>query len=368
MNIHLYSARWQLALIGGGCLLTAVTVVPAKAADGNPPAPANTPTTNNLPAHNTPKPPPPVTSEGARPSNSTAPPTAATQPDKTATATTVPGTSATGPPGVWELKVGTELYEGRSNLPGQKRYSDGFWAGLGTAYPSYVYAHSQNNAGSEAKVSLGIGELYGGPAATVRQPLEAWYKTPVGKNNLTVGKFYVPFALQEWEYETKWGAMLDRATGPYTFNLSVNYDEHQHAADGYFRAGRNFSKNVNLGLSFGSGRGVTSGSIQNRGVGLDATITRGAWQFVTENLLYTRHSRQNFNFDFAKLSYQKLGKLKPYLAKYTWHDEVGTLGNFHSTVYGLNYQLTPQLAIEGAFASAPTQTVHWIQIHITAER
>ncbi|MBV9468756.1 MAG: hypothetical protein JOZ57_05885, partial [Abitibacteriaceae bacterium] len=132
--------------------------------------------------------------------------------------------------------------------------------------------------------------------------------------------------------------------------------------------GHNFGKHLNLGLSLSAGRGVTFGAVQNRGAGLDATYTSKAWQFVTENLLFTRHSGERFNFDFGKLTYQKLGKWKPYLSKYTWHDQAGTLGKFHSNVYGLNYQLTPEIAIEGAFANTPGQTVHWIQIHISGER
>ncbi len=269
----------------------------------------------------------------------------------------------------WTLKLGTDYYAGRSNLPGFHRYSDGFWAaGSGPAYPSVVYMHSTRGDGSEFKASVGLGELYSGPNVTVKQPVEGWYKTPLGKTNLTVGKFWVPFALEEWEYETKWGVQLDRQAGKVSLIGSANYDSNTHKSIGYFRAGRNWGKNLNVGLSLAGGQGTNFGAVQNRGIALDGTYTSHGWQLMSENLIFSRHSGERFNFDFAKLSYQNLGKLKPFVSAYSWRDQTGAFGNFHSQGVGAAYQIRPELAIEGGVARTPAKTVNWIQLHVTVER
>jgi hypothetical protein len=127
------------------------------------------------------------------------------------------------------LSIGVDAYSGISNLTGYKRYSDGFWAaGAGPAYPSIAYLKWQESNGATAKFAYGTGDLYRGRNSIVTQPVEAWYQRPLGKFSLTAGKFWVPFALQEWQYETKWGVQLQRTFGSTNVTGSVNYDRVTH--------------------------------------------------------------------------------------------------------------------------------------------
>jgi len=88
---------------------------------------------------------------------------------------------------------------------------------------------------------------------------------PVGKNDLTIGKFWMPFALYEWEGETKWGALLERETRHYNLAASVNYNDTLHSANAYFRAGRSWSEKLTLGVSLSTGKGLSYGSVHDRG-------------------------------------------------------------------------------------------------------
>jgi len=63
------------------------------------------------------------------------------------------------------------------------------------------------------------------------------------------------------------------------------------------------------------------------------------------------------------LSYEKLGKWTPFISRHSWHDRADELGSFHSTTAGLDYQLTPNLILEGAYAHTSEQGVWWLQMH-----
>jgi hypothetical protein len=270
------------------------------------------------------------------------------------------------PPVGW--KAGVDLYYGVSNLKGQKRFRDGFWIGYGPAYPSVVYARYANQGGDTAKLTLGLGKLYGSAVPSVHQPVEAWYQKPVGKFNVTAGKFYVPFELQEWQYETKWGVMLQNSQGPYDFAGSLNYNFNVDEPNAYFRVARRFGTRATVGLSLGAGRGLSFDSTHNKALGLDATLNYRGFQLISSYMgLRSGSSDDDFNFGFAKLSYKGLGRFTPFVSRHRWVDNSGDLDSFRSTTLGLTYQLTPRVALDSGYSAIPKKNVLWGQIHWTQE-
>ncbi|MDQ3815354.1 MAG: hypothetical protein M3347_15655 [Armatimonadota bacterium] len=261
------------------------------------------------------------------------------------------------------VTLGVDYYYGASDLPGFKRFNDGFWAGYGLGFPSEGRVQWEDGKGSAARVTLGLGD-YRTQAITNRQPLEAWYKAPVGKWNVTAGKFWVPFALTEWEGETKRGLLVERGMGLNGIAASINYNNITNSGNFYTRFSRRLRKNATVGVSLGAGDGLTFGSLHNKGLGLDASVAWKGWRLQSEYVLFQRRAADRFRFGYARLSYEKLRRLTPYVAYYNWKDKSGTFGDFRSTVLGLNLQLTPQLALEGATSSTSmNDNVSWVQLH-----
>jgi hypothetical protein len=267
------------------------------------------------------------------------------------------------------FKFGADVYYGVSNLPGAKRFRDGFWIGYGPAYPSVVYGRWETPNGSAAKVSLSVGELYNGSVSNLDQPVEAWYQRPVGKYTITAGKFYVPFAIQEWQYETKWGGMVSGKLGNADFSTSLNHNHTTDSLNYYGRIAKSFGDNVTLGFSAGGGKGFSFDSSHNKGIGIDASLKWRGFQLDSEyTALQRKSSADRFQFAHAKLSYTELGKFTPYIARHTWFDRAGELGNYNGSTAGVAYQITPGLSVEGAYARTYGQSVRWIQLHYTVER
>lgn len=293
----------------------------------------------------------------------------------------VPVRAQTGPTSVpaTPFRVGVDYYAGATNQAGGRRFSDGYWAGSGAAFPSVGYVGWDNEKGQAARVSVGLGELYTGPNRTVTQPVEAWYRWAPGRDiRLTVGKFWVPFAAQEWQYETKPGAMVSWARGPYNLALSLNRNETTRGLNGYLRAGRVWGETGGLGVSLATGRGLSYNSVHDRGWGVDATVALGGGFRVSAEYEALRaaggggadpSANAAFRFGYAKLAYENGGRWLPFVAHYDWRDRAGELGALRSTVYGLGYQITPGLTLEGAFApTSAARTVSWAQLHWTWER
>lgn len=269
---------------------------------------------------------------------------------------------------VTSLSVGGDLYYGRSDLEGFKSLRDGFWAaGAGPSFPSVVQLRLNTRADSEAKLAFGIGRLYTDSESTLDQPHEAWYRIPTRGLNLTIGKYYVPFALQEWQYETKWGVMLEGESGATNWAASTNYNHNTDRPNIYGRVGRNFGKKLNVGLSLGAGKGLSYDSIHDKALGLDATASRNGWNLYGEYMALRRRSDERFDFGWLKLEYDKLGKFKPFVAHWRWRDTTDTFGNFRSSGIGASYSILPQLAIEGGLARTSEQNVKWIQLHWTPD-
>jgi hypothetical protein len=262
------------------------------------------------------------------------------------------------------FRVGVDIFAGRSNIDDARRYSDSMWAGYGPFVPSVAYVQWQNQRGAAARLSLGTGALFNSPRDEFYQPAEAWYQHPVGKAaSVTVGKFWVPLAIQEWELESKPGIMAQWAAGAYGVSVAATQNRYTHHGNTYLRATRSFGANATVGFSLTGGKGTTFNSDHDRGAGLDAVLAHRKWHLYSEYLEFRQGSGGRFHFDFVKVSYESFGKWTPYVARYKWFDETGFQGQFDSAVAGLNYQLTSHLALEGAYADTPDKGLWWGQVH-----
>lgn len=267
------------------------------------------------------------------------------------------------------VSVGIDAYSGASNLQGQHRFSDGFWAsGASLAYPSAAYARLQKPDGTAAKFSIGTGDLYRGSSRTVKQPIELWIQKPLQKLTVTGGKYYVPFALQEWQYETKYGVQLQRAFGASDLTASLNYNRDTNRPNLYFRAGRNFSETLNAGISLASGAGLSYGSIHNRGIALDTSLQARNFKLYGEVLALQRRASDRFTFAYTKLVYDKYARVKPFVAYYKWNDRSDTFGDFRSIAYGATVEVKPGVLIEGGGAATADKNILWLQLHLLLER
>lgn len=267
-----------------------------------------------------------------------------------------------------DVKIGVEDFLGISNLPGRRTYSDGIWVGSSFTTPSVASVTWENGKGAAARLALGLGDLYTGSGAVVQQPVEAWGQMPVGGASLTVGKYYVPFALQEWEWETKPGAMLQWARGANTLAVSENYNHNTRSGNAYLRLGRTVSRSASLGLSLAAGKGVSFDTSHNRGWGLDGTFTHGPWQLAGEYDEFRNGASQLFHFAYGKLSLTNLGPWKPFVGLYEWNDAAQELGHYRSSVFGLGYQISPNFTVEGGYAPTAKDTgrpATWLQLHST---
>ena len=290
--------------------------------------------------------------------------------DPAAAAVAPPATAAAEPAAGSPIKVGIDSYVGVSNLEGSRRFSDGFWAGSAAAYPSLAYLRWDNGKGYAAKVSAGFGRMYTGPDSALDQPIEAWWQAPAGRGGgrVTVGKFWVPFGIQEWQYETKPGVMLQWGAGGGDIAVSANYNRVTRTANAYLRVGKSFGEQATVGVSLATGKGLSYDTDHDRAWALDGTFSWQGWSLGAEyDVLYAPGAKR-FRFAYGKLSYERLGPWKPFVARYQWDDGAEQMGRFRSTVYGLNFRATPQLSVEGAYAPTSDKNVSWLQLHWTWER
>lgn len=270
------------------------------------------------------------------------------------------------------FKYGVDAYLGTSNLAGNGRFTDGFWAGSAAAYPSVAYIHWENGRGSAAKLSLGTGRLYTGPESTVDQPVEAWWRTPLGKSGVsaTIGQYWIPFAAQEWQYESKPGVMLSASRRAWDLSLSANYNRRTQSANTYARLGRRFGDAGVIGVSYGLGRGLSYNTDYDTAWAVDGTYAWRGWRISSEyDQMRGGGTSDPFYFAYGKLAYENLGAWKPFIGRYVWDDKgSGAFGDFRSTVYGLSFQATRTLTLEGAYAPASSKDVTWLQLHWVWER
>ncbi len=269
--------------------------------------------------------------------------------------------------------AGADLYYGFGNLPGFRHFRDGFWAaGSSLAYPSHVYVRSNTKSGAQAKLAISLGEIYNG-STSFDQPIEAWWKQPLKSNNstkssVTLGKFYVPFALQEWEYETKWGALYEGEWNATTLGAAMVYNRNVDHANGYARVGHNFGERLNVGISLATGSGLMYDTVHDKAIGVDLTGSAGDWEVLAEYMGARGTAAQRFRFGWARLNYNKWQRFKPFAARYDYKDTTGAFGTYRSYVAGASYALRPDLQVEGGYAVATGKNIWFAQIHWTPER
>jgi len=281
-----------------------------------------------------------------------------------------PGADSKSPgPGLYTLpfKLGMDYYNGFSSVPGHSRFSDGLWAGSNLAAPSVGYARFDDGRGNAMRVSVGIGGMYTGGGTTLNQPVEAYWQRTIGATSVTIGKYWLPFGSQEWEYETKPGVMLQWSAGPHSLALSTNYNTTTHRINTYAHASRAFGRDASLGLSFGGGKGLTYDSLHDVMWGVDAMYGFHGFRFTGEYVAALRGS-QGFGFTTGKVAYERLGAWRPYVGVYSWNDQTGAFGRFRSQVYGMQYQITPSTAIDTAIAPTSSRRTYWLQVHTSWER
>jgi hypothetical protein len=263
------------------------------------------------------------------------------------------------------LSIGMEYYMGVSNFGGSRaRVNDGMWAGWGTFYPSNVSVNWRNAENRAFRLSLGLGDMTTSSGGAFRQPIEAYYQMPLrGGQSLTVGKFFVPFATQEWEYESKPGIVWQGARGDYSYAASLNYNTNQNTPNIYLRLGRQFGENTMLGLSAGFGRGLFYNTSHRTAFALDFAHNFGSAQF---NFEYNLANGPNgmFHFGVGRLTLTNLGRWEPFLGFFTWRDRAEEIGNFRSSVLGLRYHVSSYLTLEGAYSRVGSGNVYWLQSYI----
>lgn len=140
---------------------------------------------------------------------------------------------------------------------------------------------------------------------------------------MTLGKFYVPFGVQEWEYESKYGAMFQIAHGATSFTGSVNYNFNRNSPNIYLRIGRQFTPRTSAGVSTGGGRGVFSDSSHALAFGIDLAHDFGGVQFSAE-YDFADGASGSFQYVSGKLTFTKAGRFIPYLGVKLAMDDFGT--------------------------------------------
>ena len=286
-------------------------------------------------------------------------------PQPTATPVPAPAEEEAEAPG---LRIGADAYYGFSNIPGFHRARDGQWsAGLGPAYPSNVYARWRGKQEDEAKVAVSIGKLYNGSSA-FEQPVEAWYKRPLAGGSLTAGKFYVPFALAEWEYETKWGAQWDKDWNGTNTSTALTYNRVTHRANAYGRVGRDVAPGVNVGVSLAAGTGLTYDTAHDKALGLDISAERGPWRLTGEYMGARGDAATRFRFAWLQTRYEGWKKVHPFFARHDYKDNTGALGALRSYNTGATFNLRDGLDLDAGYALTSGPNVWWIQLHWTGEK
>jgi hypothetical protein len=280
-----------------------------------------------------------------------------------ASAQTTPA-ATTGP-----IHLGVDSYRGTSSLPGLRRVTDQLWAGQSTFTPSLVYLRFEGDNNQSARLALGTGDATTGGGALYRQPVEAWWRQPVAGGAVTVGRFFTPFALQEWQYESRDGVSLEHTVGRLLAVAALQ----RHPVTGrtalYLRGGVSLSDDATIGVSLAQGGGFSYDSVYDRGVALDAQVKSGPLRFSAEFDRFVGPARTRFRFDTQTVAYRLSPSVEPFVARYTWHDgdSAGALGSYRSQIAGLRYQASSWLGIEAAAARTGQGTVAWTQLHLTWE-
>jgi hypothetical protein len=265
-----------------------------------------------------------------------------------------------------KISVGLDLYGGGSNLPGLRHFTDQLWAGRELFTPSVAYLRWESSQGTTARLALGVGDVTRGSNALYKQPVELWVK----HGSVTAGRFFTHFGQQEWQYEAKEGLQWEGALGSLNVTAALQKSPTSPQSHGYVRLLHAPNTKTQLGLSVASGEGFSYGTILNRGIGADASLTRGAWLLRSELDSFSGAQQQRFHFGMLSATYQGLaGEVRPFVSYYDWQDstQAQALGSFHSLIAGVGFPVTGGLSAELAGSKANKRFNGWLQLHFTWE-
>ncbi len=264
------------------------------------------------------------------------------------------------------IHAGLDLYCGISSRPGLRRFADQLWAGNQIYTPSVGYLRWEDGQKTSARISVGVGDAARGSNALYKQPVEAWVKQQVGTGNVTVGRFFTPFGQQEWQYETREGVQWESNA----FLLAVQNNTITRRTNAYFRAPLLAKEDTQLGVSLATGKGFSFSSSFDQGVGVDATLTRGAFKLRSEIDRFSGPQKARFEFAFGSVSYQRLPSgIEPFVSYYHWRDTSAAqdLGSYHTLIGGVTAPIGPNLSLEAATAREGSRQNTWLQLHFTWE-
>ncbi|WP_394795271.1 hypothetical protein [Armatimonas sp.] len=264
------------------------------------------------------------------------------------------------------IHAGLDLYGGISSRPGRRRFADQLWAGNQIFTPSVGYLRWENGQKTSARVSVGVGDAVRGSNALYKQPVEAWAKQQVGAGSVTVGRFFTPFGLQEWQYEAREGVQWESSA----FTLAVQSNTTTKRTNGYLRAPLVSTADTQLGVSLVTGKGFSYSSSFDQGAGIDATLTRGAFKLRSELDRFSGPQKARFEFAFGSVSYQRLPlEIQPYVSYYHWHDTSAAQahGSYHTLIGGVTAPVGPNLSLDVATAQEGSRQNTWLQFHFTWE-
>lgn len=269
------------------------------------------------------------------------------------------------------LTVGLDLYGGISSKAGLRRFSDQLWAANQIYTPSVATLNWASGQGTEARVAIGLGEASRGDAALYKQPVELWGRQKLGGGSLQVGRFFTPFGLQEWQYEAREGIQWESARGALGVTASLQKDPVTRRGNGYLRLlTTSKSEATQLGVSLAGGKGFSYGTALEQGIGLDATLHRGAWLLRSELDRFVGPQRQGFRFALASATYEGLTSgVQPFVSYYDWQDrtQAQELGTFHTLIGGATLPVSKGLTAELAGAQEGKRFQTWLQFHFVWE-
>jgi len=213
-----------------------------------------------------------------------------------------PEKDAEAPPRPFRLTI--DLYQGISEIEGYRRASDGYWAGSGASLPSTVGVQWDAASGHGARLAFGIGEAFTANGLGFRQPAEATWRVPCGQAaSLSVGRFWLPFASQEWLYQPANGLLVEWMSGGMDVSASLTLTDERDRPNLHGRVGRQIAEGISAGLSAALGSGVSGGPSHIGGLGMDAVMERGPWRARAEGVvMWDRHGR-SLTFGMVRLGY-----------------------------------------------------------------
>ncbi len=271
-----------------------------------------------------------------------------------------------------KITAGIDAYIGTSDIDGQRDFNDGIWAAAGPAnamaLPSTVYLSADFGNGLTAKASYGIGDMNQYKPNDLDRMPELYVSKQSGDLTITAGKFWVPFAYQDWEWETKPGVMVKWAKGTANVTGAVVYNDNKDSdsTNSYLRVGATLAEGVDAGLSVAAGKGWSFNSPHDVGYGVDYSVSKNKFKLVGEALKATGEG--DFWYTMSKLSYEGFEKVSPFVACYAWNDDTGFNGRWRSTVYGADVAVTKGVSLQAAFSPTSAGSRVWAQLHVTLEK